>query len=81
MTTRQSRAVSKALVVFFAALPWLASAQPVETEMFRADLTKPQDLADILNQFFRHTEPDFQRWDKASETPSRRCADWAAAHR
>ena len=38
MTTRQSRAPSKALVALFVALPWLASAQPVETEMFRAEV-------------------------------------------
>jgi peptide/nickel transport system substrate-binding protein len=38
MTTRQYRPAKQALIALIAALPFLASAQPAETEMFRADV-------------------------------------------
>ena len=30
-----------------------------------ADLSDPQQLADLLNEFYAHTEPDFEHWEQA----------------
>jgi hypothetical protein len=34
-------------------------------EVFRADLTNPQQLADLLNQFYRYAEPDIESFEQA----------------
>jgi predicted helicase len=36
-------------------------------EVLRIDLTQPQNLADLLNQFFGYTEPEIEDFDKAVE--------------
>ncbi|MEK7710604.1 MAG: type ISP restriction/modification enzyme [Planctomycetota bacterium] len=36
-------------------------------EALRIDLTDPQAVSDLLNGFYAHTEPDFDRWEKAVE--------------
>jgi len=36
-------------------------------EVLRIDLTQPQNLADLLNQFFAYTEPEIEDFDKAVE--------------
>ncbi len=35
------------------------------SEVFRADLTKPQQLADLLNQFYHYAEPDIESFEQA----------------
>lgn len=34
-------------------------------ERFRADLTNPQQVADLLNQFYTYTEPDIESFEQA----------------
>ncbi len=34
-------------------------------ECFRADLTQPQQVADLLNQFYAYTEPDIESFEQA----------------
>jgi Type ISP restriction-modification enzyme, coupler domain/N-6 DNA Methylase len=34
-------------------------------EAFRADLTKPQELADLLNQFYSYAQPDIESFEQA----------------
>ncbi len=45
---------------------------------FAADLADPQALADLLNQFYAHTEPDFEHWEEAVNDFKDRVPDLAA---
>jgi predicted helicase len=36
-------------------------------EILRIDLKDPEALSSLLNQFYAHTEPDFEFWDEAVE--------------
>lgn len=40
-----------------------------------ADLTKPQELADLLNAFFSHTEPAHDNFEKAVDEFKQRVPD------
>ena len=42
-----------------------------------ADLTKPQELADLLNAFFSHTEPAHDNFEKAVDEFKQRVPDLA----
>ncbi len=48
-------------------------------EALKADLTAPQALADLLNAFFSHTEPDIQGFDKAVDEFKESVPDLARA--
>jgi hypothetical protein len=44
-------------------------------EALRADLTDPQGLCDLLNQFHEHTEPEIETFEKAVEEFKDRVSD------
>ncbi len=48
-------------------------------EAFRADLTDPQALCDLLNAFFGHTEPDIEGFEQAVDEFKERVPELAQA--
>ncbi len=48
-------------------------------QSFVADLHKPQELADLLNAFYRHTEPDIEGFEQAVDEFKERVPELALA--
>ena len=45
-------------------------------EVARFDLTNPQKVADLLNDFFAYTEPDIQGFEQAVQEFKERSPTW-----